>query len=611
MADAKQPTLAASAPCAVGRPLAHPIRSAVLLAEAQAVLTLEGDNWITRQVADGAPAADVAHSPCIATETMWTDRIPSPDGRWLIALNGQTSIECRPAGQMERSWMIDWPSGIPKGFGYWVARPNYMLTILDGGITEVWDLDARRRIAWSPAVVEALNSGPQWAPIQPGGDARLQLSQGRAVLTRGEQSPPFDLRPVGRWPLAGGGISPDGQHALLATGGPSASPQVDWWASGEILQYDLSTGQLAAAAAHGVLSGPGLRACAIPSLSHTIFHTAEGALVCVESASGRTVWALGLPCRATAAVFSDDGRRCMVGFHSGEVALLGERPGEVLWRVKAHEFAITRAAISNDLRRAVTEGADHSLVCWNASVGNPIAGAPPRYDRIAHALALAQQPQSAGQIAAQMGPSARLLMASADLFVADFGGQAYRCGYEDLANPRVLLQGHFDAAPDGRGMITYEYMQVDKKKKPQLAAYFTDIVTGERHLMTTFEPPEPLPRPPVFLSALRIILPLEDGRLGLMRLNKKIGALVKLPLEPAALAGPWTFIPAHDASAFAIGIASEFHVFNADDGKLMGQIRPDPSMPPAQAVPVACWVGPQGREVKLLLRGGTLQHWML
>jgi len=255
----------------------------------------------------------------------------------------------------------------------------------------------------------------------------------------------------------------------VVTGKRPDKPQPDDWIGGEIIRYDVASTRAVAASAHSVRSAAGIVALASPTLTHAIVLTKEGSLHCVEAASGRPVWEVGMQTSAMCASFSLDGKRCLIGLDDGEVLMVGEKADEILWRRRAHEFQVEHAALSVDARHAVTLGIDRSIVCWDAATGKPVAGAPARYDRTRDPLGLIANPGvAADQLRAKLGPAVAQVIAGTQSFAMLYGSHIYRFPYTDLSKAERIGQGPSATAPDGRNYIVYETIQDEKKKSSKL-----------------------------------------------------------------------------------------------------------------------------------------------
>ncbi len=613
MPDTKMATLLAEGRVrAAGPPIGATIQSFLPLPGEETFFSFEKDQWTPRHLESAEIAGDLPPARFLSIETMWTDRHPSPDGQWLIALDGQTSLEIRHHDHFEERRILDWKSGIPRGFGFWPPRPGWLFALLENGVTELWDLASSRRLACSPAPVDAAGGGAAWAPAQADGAAWLDLAPNRVVYCRREGGALGELRPAGRRPIVGAGLSPDGRSAIVITAGAPFAPGPDPWVAGEILLFDLASGRLVSACAHGIGAAGGARAQALAPLTHVIFQTREGGLACVESASGRIVWSIGARFDVTAAAFSRDGRRLLLGLADGEVVCLEEDLKTPAWRRRAHEFHVAHVALSASGERAVSVGADRSILCWDVAEGRAFTGVRSRYDRTRDPLALLSGPQAASEIDLRLGPPLDCPLAGDAHFTFEAGGRTYHVAYDNISDPRIIWKGEAEVAPGRDGYIVFEWMPEDEKKKgpPMLGALQLDVETGERRSLTAFEAPQEIERPPLYLKLDRVILPGPKHSLTLERLDRRFRAEVKLDL------GGWppdeaVFHVAPDGSAFAFAHGAEVRVYRSEDGHLMGRIPAPAGMDPADAELIALWVAPGGGEAAVVRRGGALQRWKL
>ncbi len=606
------PTLVFSSRCSVGIPAEHPIQSFLVFPQSDHLITLEGEHWVTRSLRNGQVRPAVHPSPCRETASMWTDRVASPDGTWLIALNGQTSIEVRNRESLEKREMLTWKLSLPTHYGFWSNDPHILLVLHEGGVTEAWDLRRMERVTHSPELVGESSYGSQWPPASPDGSYLLDMIPTRVMWRSQTQGPKGELRPLGRWPVVGGGLAFDLQSALVVTGrSPYKSPP-DFWIGGELVRYDLRSSSLTGVAAHGVTTEKGLRALVNPTLSHAFLQTEEGGLYCVESATGRTVWKVGQAADARAACFTADGKRCLVGLGDGEVQLLGERPEEVLWHKRAHEFAIHHVGISPDGMKAVTVGEDRSLVCWDAAVGKPLAGSPPRYDRARDPRDLLESPIAAGDtLSGRLGPEVTTVFVGYQSFALGYGERVYRYPYNDLSSSKSIWKGPASISPDGKGYVVYEVQPQEKKKHAVLEVSRLDVQSGERKLLAQVDVPSECQAYPLFLSPKRCILPRSDGGLLMLRLDKKLFHRdVTLDTGTVHLT-TMGFHTSSDGSAFALSQGAELRVYRSEDGKLLGHFALEIPRREDEPAVVACWLGPEGHDIAVLLQSATVQRWRL
>jgi len=201
VATQSTPTLLTSTRCTAGLPVEHPIRSFLVLPRSDHLLTLEGKTWITRSVRSGLPDPSVPPSMYFETTSMWTDRVSSPDGVWLIALNGQASFEVRNRQTLERREMLTLAAGTPVGYGFWSADSSVFLVAMENGVTEAWDLKKMTRLSHSPEPVGDSAFGSHWPPTYADGTVTLNLIPTRAFWYRKNVGPQGEFRPIGRWPI--------------------------------------------------------------------------------------------------------------------------------------------------------------------------------------------------------------------------------------------------------------------------------------------------------------------------------------------------------------------------------------------------------------------------
>lgn len=612
MATPTIPKLDASILCPVGAPAQEPLRSFLIIPDSDYLLTLEGNEWVTRSLASGKLYQQTSATPCETTEAMWADRVSSPDGRWYLALNGQSCIEFRPHDNFEQRKTIEWPATIPKLYGFWAVNPDIFLVCFENGVAEAWDLSMVQRLCYSPDRVEETSRLTHWAPSLPDGSVWLQLSHHHAGLCRTGRGVEKDFRPLGRWPLAGGGISHDGRTVMLVTAGTPEAAVPDPWIGGEILRYDLGTGELLGGCAHGIQSNKETRVLTSPTLSHAFLLTAEGGLACVESASGRSVWSVGLKPGAWSAAFSPDGKLCLIGLGNGEVVAMDTTSRQVLWRVQAHEFAVACVALSPDAKRAISIGADHSLFCWDAEAGQPLAGSIKLYDRNRDPMALLLQGTAAAEaMTTRLQSGFRNAVVTSEAFLIDTGSQLVRYSFQNPGEKEVLWPHSGLPSPDATAFVIYEHVPDPKKKQAKLHLYLLDPNTGKRTEVACVEAPLEMKNPPLYLNRNRLLLPTPDGGLLLLRLDKKLfHPQVPLELGGIRLTG-MTFFASEDGTAFAIALGAELRLFRSDDGKAIARLVLEVPRRERQPAVVACRIAPHAKEITLVLQSATFQHWAL
>jgi hypothetical protein len=612
MATPTIPKLDASVLCTVGASVQEPVRGFLIIPDSDYLLTLEGTEWVTRSLTSGKIYQQTSVTPCEATEAMWADRVSSPDGRWFLALNGQSCIEFRPHENFEERKTIEWPATIPKQYGFWAVNPDVFLVCFENGVAEAWDLTTARRLCYSPERIEETSRVSHWAPGLPDGSVWLQLSKSHAGLCRARKGVEKDFRPVGRWPLAGGGISQDAKTVMLVTAGAPESDVPDPWIGGEILRFDLVTGELLGVCAHNIHSKKETRVLTSPTLSHVFLLTADGGLACVEAASGRTVWSIGLKPGAYSAAFSPDGKCCLLGLGNGEVVAMDTHSQQVLWRVQAHEFPAVCVGLSPDGRRAVSIGADHSLFCWEIEAGHPMAGTARLYDRTRDPMNLLVQGSAAAEaLAARLESGSRTAVVGSQAFLLDTGKQLVRYSFQNPGEKETLWSHSGIPSPGANAYVIYEHVPDPKKKLAKLHIYLLDPDTGKRTEAACVEAPLEMKNPPLYLNRNRLLLPTPDGGLMLLRLDKKLfHPQVPLELSGIRLTG-MTFFASVDGTAFAIALGAELRLFRSDDGKALARLVLEVPRREHQPAVVACRIAPHAKELILVLQSATIQHWTL
>jgi len=543
---------------------------------------------------------------------MWTERVASPDGQWLVALNGQASIEVRHRERLGEREMLTWSTGIPKGYGFWMGKPGIFLVSTEEGITEIWDFEKAQRLAYTPEAVGESSYTSHWPPALPDESHSLQLILTRAVWHEKGQGPRGEFRPLGRYPVAGGGLGYDMRSALVVTGRRPDKPQPDAFIGGEVIRYDMASSRPTAAAAHNIHSERGMKVLANPALSHLFVNTSEGALFCLEAASGRTVYCAGYQPTCTTAMFSHDGKRCLAGLENGEVQLVGETGDQVVWGRRAHEFAVLNGGISRDGLHAVTIGVDRSFVCWDAVRGTPLAGAPPRYDRVKDPLPLIVNPhQAVPDVQGRLGPTIGSVLVGESTFTIDYAGNLYRFPFDNLAQPVSVWQGTSAPAPDGTGYVVYETISDEKKKSSKLGIFQLNPRTGEKTPLATVDAPADAQAYPLFINPKRCLLPRKEGGLMLLRLDKKLFHRDSTLDTGTIRVTTMGFHVAADASVFALSHGAELRVYRTDDGKLLGDFVLEVPRREKEPAVVGCWLGSGGKEIAVMLQSGTLQRWKM
>lgn len=612
MATPTIPKLDVSVLCPVGAPAQEPIRSFLVIPETDYLLTLEGTEWTTRSLASGKLYQQTPVTPCEATEAMWADRVASPDGRWYLALNGQSCIEFRPQEQFEERKTIEWPATIPKLYGFWAVDPDIFLVCFENGVAEAWDLRTTQRLCYSTERIEETSRISHWAAGLPDGSLWLQLSHRHAGLCRTRRGVEMDFRPVGRWPLIGGGIAHDAKTAMLVSAGAPESDVPDPWIGGEILRFNLATGELQGACAHGIQCGKDTRVLTSPTLSHVFLLTPEGGLACVEADSGRTVWSIGLKPGAGAAAFSPDAKCCLLGLGNGEIVAMDTATQQVLWRVQAHEFAVQCVGLSPDGRRAISIGADHSLFCWDVEAQQPLAGCVKIYDRVRDPLDLLVQADTADEaLRARYEFGFRSAVVASQAFLLDTGKQLVRYSFQNPADKKVVWPYSGIPSPDATSYVIYEHVPDPKKKLAKLHIFMIHPDNRQRTEVACVEAPLEMKNPPLYLNRNRLLLPTPNGGLMLLRLDKKLfHPQVPLELGGIRLTG-MTFFASVDGTAFAIALGAELRLFRSDDGKALARLVLEVPQREREPAVVACRIAPHVTELILVLQSATIQHWTL